>query len=221
MKKTFLKPLAMAMLAFTFGCSSSNQTADSTNPMDVETADEPDVIGDNADMPVNNEISYADMFENVENTESYNILDLARMDENLSTFVRLVELSGLDASLMMVDNVTEGEGVTVFIPTNEAFKQMPEERFEYLIAPENRTALVQVVKQHILPTEVPSIQFNSSQIIETEGENEIPITTDNAGNLVFIGGAQIVKPDIEASNGIIHVVNGVIEPSEFNDVTVD
>lgn len=216
MKITVLKPIAtMALGAFMFfSCATSTDTNENT-ALDQETYDEADVVGDEADEPIVEEISYDEMFNNVEETENYDILTLAAMEENLSTFVELVQLSGLDTSIEFA------EPVTVFIPTDEAFKRMEEERYEYLINPENRAELVRVIRHHILPNKVPKIQFNSSQIIETAGEYEIPIDVEMNGNVVYVGGAEIVKPDIEASNGYIHVVDGVVDPSVFTDVTAD
>lgn len=209
----------LVVMAFSlFSCAGAGENTNET-VMDQETFEEAEVIGDEADQPLNAEVSYDDMFNNVEETENYDILALARMEEDLSTFVQLVELSGLAPSFEVSEAVT-GD-ITVLIPTDEAFKQMPEERFEYLVNPENRAELIQFVKMHVLPSEVPLIQFNTTQIIETQQENEIPVDTEMDGTVVYVGGAQIVKSDIMASNGIIHVVNRVIEPSEFTNVTAD
>lgn len=74
------------------------------------------------------------------------------------------------------------------------------------------------IRRHILPTEVPSIQFKDNQIIETASEEEITIGT-GIGDVIYVGGANIVKADIQASNGIIHIVDAVIEPT--TDVIAD
>lgn len=221
MKKNIFNPIFMlGLLAISlFSCAGTSERSNGT-AMDQETFDEADVVGDEADLPVNQEVTYDDMFENVEDTENYDILSLARMEEDLSIFVELVELSGLAPSFELTGSAVEGK-VTVLMPTDEAFKQMPEERYEYLTNPENRTELIRVIKMHILPTEVPYIMFDASQIVETQTENEIPVSTSMQGEVVYVGGARIVKPDINASNGIIHVVNGIIDPGEFTDVTAD
>lgn len=153
------------------------------------------------------ETVYDDMFNDVE-TENYEIMALASMDENLTTFVELVNQSDIDFQLEFAD-----EPLTVLIPTNEAFDEMPLERFEELTAPGNKALLRTFVMRHILPTEVPVMEFNDTQIIETAAEEEITISTNMGGNVVTVGGATIVKSDIPAANGLIHIVNNVIEPT--------
>lgn len=157
---------------------------------------------------LSNPVSYDEMFSEVENTEQYDVMTLARMDENLSTFVQLVEQAGLEQSFNFA------EPITLFAPTNEAFQSLSKERYEYLTDPENRAELISVLQAHVIPSEVSSIAFSDNQrIVDSEG-NEIPVDTEMQGTAVFVGGAEIVRSDIEASNGIIHVVNGVIDPSE-------
>lgn len=155
---------------------------------------------------LSNPVDYSDMFGNVDNTEDYDVITLARMDENLSTFVQLVEEAGLAESFNF------DEPITLFAPTNEAFQSLSPERYEYLTNPDNRGELVKVLQAHIIPSEVSSTAFaNNQRIVDAEG-NEIPVDTEMHGTQVFIGGAEIIRSDIEASNGIIHVVNGVIDP---------
>lgn len=151
---------------------------------------------------------YDDIFKNVGDTEQYDIMTLARMDENLSTFARLVDQSGLDLTVEFAE-----EPITVFIPTNEAFGNMDKARFERLTDPRNRAQLRRMLMRHILPSEVPLMQFNNTQIIETAVEEEIAISRNTGGNVVTVGGATIVKSDIPAANGIIHIVDAVIEPT--------
>ena len=221
MKKTFLKPIAiMAVSAFTFfSCAGTTENVDDVEVgSEVYEDDEPLEV-EQDEMANEEPLSNEGLFETVEDTEGYEILELARQEEDLSTFVKLVDLSGLAPSFAVTGEF--GEDITVFMPTNEAFEEMPEEEYELLIDPANQAKLILFVKRHILPSEVPLIQFNSSQIIETVVEEEIPISTDMDGNVVYVGGAQIIEPDVEASNGIIHVVDGIVEPGEFTDVTAD
>lgn len=149
---------------------------------------------------------YDAMFEDLENTAQYGILELARMNPNLSTFVQLLEQSGLASSLEVAGPVT------VFAPTNEAFEALPKERYDSLTNMQDQTLLTELINLHILPTEVASAQFNSRQFIDREGD-DIAINTVQDGTVVYVGGAQIVKPDVRAANGILHVVDGIIETS--------
>lgn len=158
----------------------------------------------------NEDVQYAEMFEGVE-TEQYDVLSLIRMEPNLSTFVELLEMSGLEASLQ----VEMVEPVTIFAPSNQAFNEMDQGEYQRLTDPTNRTELVEFIQYHILPRKVYETQFNTTQVIETNGENNIPVDTRMNGEVIFVGGAEIMKSDIEASNGVIHVVDGVVRPTEF------
>ncbi len=153
------------------------------------------------------EIPYHDMFEEIENTESYNLLALAGTSSNLSTFVELLRTTGMMAALEAGDR-----SFTLFAPTNEAFAALPAGKLEYLLKPENRVELIDLLNAHILPSEVSSAQFNSSQRITLEDGRIVPITVNN--QTITIGGATVVKDNIEASNGVIHVVDAIVTPTE-------
>lgn len=216
MKKRLIKPFAvLGIVTLTmFSCASTEEGTEDTEV--VAVTDDAVVVVEETELLANEDVTYADLFEDVE-TEQYDVLTLMRMNPNFSTFVELVELSGLPASLQ----VEVVEPITLLAPTNQAFMDMDREDYAQLIDPDNRTELIRFVKNHILPSKVYEEEFNTTQIIETEGENEIPVATRMNGEVIYIGGAQIVKPDVVASNGIIHVMNGVVQPSEFTDVTPD
>ncbi len=228
MKKTFLKPLAMAALAFTVSCAGSSESNNNTTATDqmggtemgtnTNTTTDPMggtgmSTGDAGQMSTeqvsNTDVDYGNILNSVDNTEDYDVLALARMDENFSTFVDLLERSGLNVSLQATD-----QDVTLFIPTNEAFQNLSEERLQYLTDPQNRAELVSVIQAHIIPTEISTIRFSDNQRIETADGKSVPVSTGAAGTNVTIGGANIVKGDIDASNGTVHVVDAVIQAVE-------
>lgn len=211
MRKTIFKFVSiLAVFGFLLvGCGGSTGTTGNNEeliPPDG-THNETEILSDIADAPINEDIDYYNMFSGVD-TEGFEILALAEMNENLSIFSNLMDLTILDFQMEFGE-----EPVTAFIPTNAAFKEMPEEQFEYLLDPQNRQELRKFLKRHIIPTEVPSIQFENNQIIETVSEEEITIGT-GMGDLIYVGGAEIVKADVMASNGVIHIVNSVIEPTK-------
>lgn len=146
------------------------------------------------------------VFENVDNTKNYTTLALASMDPNLSTFVNLVKLSGLAPSMFMTD------AHTVFIPTNDAFRDMTIESFSELTNPKNPTKLIEFVKYHIMPSKHMKFDFKDSQVMTGPSPDEISVSKDVYDN-VYIGGAKIIRSDIEASNGVIHIVNDIITPN--------
>lgn len=147
-----------------------------------------------------------EVFSMVDDTKNYTTLELASMDPNLSTFVNMVKLSGLAPSMLLTD------AHTVFIPTNDAFRDISIERFAELTNPKNQTKLIEFIKYHVMPTKHMKFDFKDSQVITDASPNEITVSKDIYDN-VFIGGAKIIRPDIEASNGVIHIVNDVITPN--------
>ena len=143
----------------------------------------------------------------VDDTEAYKTIDLIYMDKDLSIFANLLTLSGLDTSLEMTDREH-----TLFIPTNEAFEEMSIEKFAELTNPENRAMLVDFVNRHFTGMKIDSNQLTESKILDLEGNNRIEIS--EVGNTVYIGGATVVASDIETANGVVHVVNDVINVSK-------
>jgi uncharacterized surface protein with fasciclin (FAS1) repeats len=145
------------------------------------------------------------IFSDVDDTEQYDVLALAKMDSNLSTFVKLAEMSGLSASMDLAGSYT------IFIPTNDAFGELSKEKYSELMKPENKVMMIKTLKRHILPNKVYSSAFNDSQIIDTNGDENIAVGKSDIGSTIYIGGAQIIKADVEASNGVIHIVDRIVE----------
>lgn len=230
MKMTKVNGFAALLLssATFFGCASSNDGMDDTTASDV-TMSETQTMGGNADdaeavvvtkevvvpiavipvasLSLENTETIGDMFDNVKETENYSVLDLARQSPNLSSFVQLVEAAGL------ADDFKAGQNYTLFAPTNEAFSNLEKADLEMLLMPENKNKLAKILMVHILPNEVASSSFNESQRITLDNNRYIPISTQT-GNEVTVGGANVIVPDVEASNGVIHVVDNVIIPSD-------
>ncbi|NDK55078.1 fasciclin domain-containing protein [Pontibacter fetidus] len=229
MKMTKVNGFAAMLLASAtfFGCASSNDSMDDTTASDV-TMSETQTMGGNADdaeavvvtkevvapiavipvaaLSLENTEPIGDMFDNVKETENYSVLDLARQSPNLSSFVQLVEAAGL------ADDFKAGQKYTLFAPTNEAFSNLKKADLEMLLMPENKNKLAEILMVHILPNEVASSSFNESQRITLDNNRYIPIST-LTGNKFAVGGANVIVPDVEASNGVIHVVDNVIIPS--------
>lgn len=224
MKKNFLKPIAaMAVVAFTMvGCASSNDASTDTTAMDDTTMSETQTMGgstttetevsttETTDMSA--DMTYADMFDDMESTEQYDIMALARTNPNLSTFVSLAEMAGMEAALN-----NAGTDFTVFIPVNEAFESLAKEDYDRLTDPANTAELIKVLQAHVLPDNIMTSQFQNNQRIQTADGKNIDITVANAGgasSMVTIGGARVVKPNVKASNGTVHIVDAVIMPTD-------
>lgn len=153
-----------------------------------------------------------EMFGSIDNTEQYQTFELAHMSPDISTFINLVALSGLESSLLMLDEHT------AFIPTNDAFREMDISEFAYLTNPKNKADLIKFVKYHFLPNKVMKYEFKDSQVIDADGLNDISVAVDEPYDTVYIGGGRIIKEDIETKNGVIHIVDRAIVPSEVVDL---
>ncbi len=99
---------------------------------------------------------------------------------------------------------------TVFAPTDDAFGRLPEGTIESLYQPENRDLLATILTYHVVPGSVRSTQLSSGAVDSVAG---IPLDVA-VGSGVTVNSANVVQADIEASNGIIHVVDEVILPPQ-------
>lgn len=138
--------------------------------------------------------------------DHHDIVSLAQDTENLSTLVAAIEAAGL------VD-VLKSEGpFTVFAPTNAAFEALPDGTLESLLMPENRDQLVQILTYHVIPAEVMSGDLSDGMMAETVEGSEVTISLSDYG--AKVNGANVEAADIEASNGVVHVIDAVILPPE-------
>lgn len=130
------------------------------------------------------------------------IVDIAAGNADFATLVSLVQAAGLAETL-------SGEGpFTVFAPTNEAFAKLPAEVVAYLgMHPE---VLTSVLTYHVIPGKVLAADVVAGEVASVEGDN-IQVTVSDAG--VKVNSANVVTTDIEASNGVIHVIDSVILPN--------
>lgn len=136
----------------------------------------------------------------------HNIVEVASDTDNLSTLVAAVQAAGLVETL-------SGEGpFTVFAPTNAAFEALPEGTVESLLQPENRDQLVKILTYHVVAGEVMSTDLSDGMMAETVEGSQITISISDGG--VSINDANVVAADVEASNGVVHVIDSVIMPPE-------
>lgn len=136
--------------------------------------------------------------------EETNILELTAETESLSTLATAVEAADLEATLQ-----SEGP-YTVFAPTNEAFENLPEGVFNELLKPENKEQLVAVLTYHVIPGEVMSDDVTKTMKAKTIQGSSASVKSN--GESVMIENAEVVKADMDASNGVVHVINEVILP---------
>ena len=127
------------------------------------------------------------------------IVDVAVNAGTFNTLVAAVQAAGLEETL-------RGPGpFTVFAPTDDAFDSLPEGTVESLLLPENQDQLVSILTYHVVSGEV-----RSSDLLTTSSA-----TTVNGQDATFglrVGDANVTAADIEASNGVIHVIDRVLLP---------
>jgi uncharacterized surface protein with fasciclin (FAS1) repeats len=137
--------------------------------------------------------------------KSKDIVEIAAGNPDFSTLVTALKAADLVT-------VLEGDGpFTVFAPTNEAFAKLPEGTVESLLKPENKDQLVAVLTYHVVAGEVnakDAMKLSGAKSVEG---SEIKISTKDGA--VMVDNAQVVAADIDASNGVIHVIDNVILPA--------
>ncbi len=142
----------------------------------------------------------------VVNNSDANILDIAVGSKDHTTLVAAVQAA-------QIENVLVNAGpLTVFAPTNEAFAALPEGTVESLLKPENKSTLTDILYYHSAPGSYKgSLLTDGRQIYMANGDNvEIKILENGD---VTVNGANIIAT-IEATNGVVHVIDAVLLPPE-------
>lgn len=135
--------------------------------------------------------------------EQKTIVAVASDAGQFNTLVTAIKAAGLVETL-------NGKGpFTVFAPTDEAFAKLPKGTVEDLLKPENKERLVAVLTYHVVPGKIMASDVVTTDAKTVNGK-KLPIKLD-AGK-VEVGKANVVKADVPASNGVIHVVDGVLIP---------
>jgi uncharacterized surface protein with fasciclin (FAS1) repeats len=139
------------------------------------------------------------------NAMSKDIVDTAADSDQFKTLVAAVKAAGL------VDTLKGDGPFTVFAPTDEAFAKLPEGTVDDLLKPENKEKLVSILTYHVVPGKIMSgdIAGKSREVKTVQGDTLAVDATDG----VKVDEAEVVKADIEASNGVIHVIDTVVMPN--------
>jgi uncharacterized surface protein with fasciclin (FAS1) repeats len=142
-----------------------------------------------------------------ESDDAADIVDTAVAAGSFTTLASLLESSGL------VDTL-KGEGpYTVFAPTDEAFDALPEGTLDTLGQPENADQLESILLYHVAEGETMSSDLEDGQEITTVQGAPLTVSIDDDGT-VMIGDATVTEADVEASNGVIHVIDSVLLPPQ-------
>merc|ERR1711959_256892 len=139
---------------------------------------------------------------------SQNIVELAAATADLSTLVAAVKAGDL------VDTLSGTGPFTVFAPTNEAFAKLPKATLDFLLKPENKAKLVDILTYHVAAGSVHAADLKNGEKIKTvEGKQvEARIFGSGKNSYVFINNARVTTADVDASNGVVHIIDHVLIP---------
>lgn len=134
---------------------------------------------------------------------SKNIVQVARDAGQFQTLLKAVEVAGLTGTLS-----GQGQGpFTVFAPTDAAFAALPAGTLEHLL--QDRDALRSILLYHVVPGEYRAAQVLATTTLPTVNGQSLEVSANGGPK---VSGANIVATDIEARNGVIHVVDAVLLP---------
>merc|ERR1712187_125745 len=133
-----------------------------------------------------------------------NIVELAQSVDSLSTLVSAVVAGDL------VDTLSSPGPFTVFAPANDAFSALPEGTLDSLLKPGNKDQLVDILTFHVLPSQVLSTDLKPKQVVKTVEGKELLVSIYKGD--VYANKAKVVGADNLASNGVAHIIDGVLLP---------
>ncbi len=134
-----------------------------------------------------------------------NILQIAQGSKDHTTLVAAVQAAGLE------DVLVNAGPLTVFAPNNEAFAKLPEGTLETLTKPENKATLARIIKYHASPGKYTTDMLKDGMRLFQASGHYVKVERKDDG--VYVDGAKILGT-VEASNGIVHVVDKVMLPPE-------
>jgi uncharacterized surface protein with fasciclin (FAS1) repeats len=134
--------------------------------------------------------------------QAADIVDTAKSAGSFNTLVAAVQAAGLTDTL-------KGPGpFTVFAPTDEAFAGIPKEKLDALL--KDKAALTKVLTYHVVPGKVMAADVKAGAVKTVEGS---PLSVSMKGGSVGVNNANVVKTDVLADNGVIHVIDKVVMPN--------
>jgi len=138
------------------------------------------------------------------------IVELAIDTPTLSTLVAAIEAGELVDAL-----ADESATLTVFAPSNTAFEAITD-TVDFLLEPENQATLQQVLQYHVVAGDYPASALSDGQVLTTLQGEKLFVRIE--GGNVWINDARVTLANVDASNGVVHVINSVLVPVEENIV---
>jgi uncharacterized surface protein with fasciclin (FAS1) repeats len=136
--------------------------------------------------------------------KEYDIVDTALAAGNFSALALALRVAGLIEAL-------KDEGpFTVFAPTDDAFEKVPAQALSDLLQPENKEKLTAILTYHVVPGKVTAHEAANLDSATTLQGQSLKITKQDG---LRVNQAKVIAPDVEASNGVIHVIDAVLMPA--------
>ena len=198
MRRIGLSALLMPTIVLSAACSGGESAAgDSTTT--VESPTDSTAVTEELDLEsfmAENGVDIASISKTLEESTLY------------STFFEVLSEAELNSLL-------DGEGpFTVFVPSNAAFKKLPDGTLDKLLLPENRETLLEILKFHIVEGEyrIPDIANGSLTSLQGAPISVEYFETTNFMETLKINGKFVVIPNIKATNGTMHIINWIMLP---------
>ena len=135
------------------------------------------------------------------------IAELAATSKSFKTLTAAVKAAGLTETL------SGKEPLTLFAPTDAAFAKLPKGTVEALLKPENKAKLIKLLTYHVVAGSVLSTDLKSGDVQTVEG-SPVAVQVGTAG--VMVNNAKVLRADVKASNGIVHVIDTVMMPPDLS-----
>ena len=137
-------------------------------------------------------------------SDRLNLIDTIAKQDKFSTFAKLMASSG-------ANDIFSGAGeFTAFVPTNEAFAKIPEARLTELLNEPDHTKLKSLLSYHIVSGKLMSAHLSGSPTRNSLTGGELTFSDANG---LKVNGASVLSRNIEATNGVVHAVDSVLQPS--------
>ncbi|WP_029058499.1 fasciclin domain-containing protein [Stappia stellulata] len=139
-----------------------------------------------------------------------NIVETAKNAGSFNTLLAAAEAAGLAEAL------SAPGPLTVFAPTDEAFAALPDGTVENLLKPENKDQLVAILTYHVVGQKIMAddIPDDTTEVETLKSDGDTTVTVVKTSTGVTVDGANVVTADVAADNGVIHVIDKVIMPSD-------
>jgi uncharacterized surface protein with fasciclin (FAS1) repeats len=132
-----------------------------------------------------------------------NVVDLIDKNPSLRTLASTIDEADLQ-------NTLEQAGpYTIFAPSDRAFAALPAATRQRLLKDENKALLRQILTYHVVPGSITSSQLKSGQV-KTQSGSSVNVQVN--GKQVKVNQSQVIQPDLQAANGVVHIVDRILLP---------